>query len=334
MRTTRTQSQDAMPKVTIGIPTLNRVGYLRLALESALAQTYENIEIVVSNNASTDETASYLASCTDPRLRILHQSTLLPAVENWNACVTAGTGVYFLLLSDDDMLEPNAIEELVAGYAGTNDSYPMPGIVYCGGHIIDAAGNVLRPFIHSRHSETAQELIPALFRQEREIWFCATLYRTADLLPGFPTSFHVSADFSAAIRAIIKYGTATFIPKELVRYRMHQNTTVLTPNRRWREDWKQLCEFAIEGLAQRNGPDPEFARQLRRLVQRHTILMIRTRISNSLHDHKWRALLEYGRNLPSFLSPFGLKNLFGGLLTLFVPDSTRSLLKKVRSGNR
>lgn len=82
-----------MPKVTIAIPTRNRVGYLRLALDSAQQQTLEDIEIVVSDNRCTDGTAEMLAAMTDPRLCVLYQKQDLSMVENWNSCVAAATGL-------------------------------------------------------------------------------------------------------------------------------------------------------------------------------------------------------------------------------------------------
>ena len=62
------------PLVTIGIPTYNRGdGYLREALESALAQTYENLEIVVSDNCSTDNTGEVVEAYDDPRVSYFRQ---------------------------------------------------------------------------------------------------------------------------------------------------------------------------------------------------------------------------------------------------------------------
>ena len=227
------------PKVTIAIPTLNRSSYLRLALASALSQTYGNLEVIVSNNASTDDTASYLASCKDPRLKVLQQATLLRMTENWNACIAAATGEYFLLLSDDDLLEPEAICELVAGYTG-QDNQPPPGIVYSGGRIIDSAGETVRLFRPSPPREPARDLMMAFFQGNRDLRFCAVLLRTADVLPGFPTTYAVACDAAVWIRATMRYGTAVFIPKPLVSYRHHPNLSSATQLDVWRADNKLL----------------------------------------------------------------------------------------------
>lgn len=135
----------AEPKVTIAIPTLNRVNYLKLAIASSLAQTYKNIEIVISDNVSEDGTPELLASyASDPRIRLLRQTERLDMVGNWNACLAAATGEYFLLLSDDDMLEAEAIEALLSAFTSSAVPTDEVGMAYCGGFVIDENGNELR----------------------------------------------------------------------------------------------------------------------------------------------------------------------------------------------
>ena len=93
-----------MPLVSIGIPTFNRQLLLKRAIESALAQTYPNLEIIVSDNASTDGTQHYLSSLNDERLKTIVNSENLGMVANWDKCLAAAKGEYFLLMSDDDAL--------------------------------------------------------------------------------------------------------------------------------------------------------------------------------------------------------------------------------------
>jgi glycosyltransferase involved in cell wall biosynthesis len=331
MRKTQPHLQAALPRVTIAIPTLNRVNYLRGALESALAQTYPAIEIVVSNNASTDDTASYLASCMDPRLHVLHQLKLLSMVENWNACLAASTGEYLLLLSDDDVLEPDAIEGLVGGYLGSGEGYSVPGIVYCGGRIIDAEGAITRTFRHSPLREVARELIPAFFRAERDLWLCAILFRAADLRSGFSTEFQSFAPDSAAwMRIVIEHGDAVFVPRELVRYRVHQNATASVALAIWKDEITRLSRFAIERYQGRVGIDHEFSSRVDRAVSRLMIRTIPWRINQSLGKRKISAVREYARQIPVFLSFYGLPILLRGLVSLFLPKEVKLLIKRLR----
>jgi glycosyltransferase involved in cell wall biosynthesis len=322
-----------LPKVTVAIPTLNRVEYLRLALECALGQTYGNIEVIVSNNASTDETASYLACCTDPRLKVVTQSTVVKMVENWNSCVSAASGEYFLLLSDDDLLEPEAIEELVAGFSVPNDGQNAPGFVYCGGHIIDSDGGLGRVFKHSPQRETARELIPAFFLGERDLWLCAILFRTADVHPGFSAEYAWAPDSRLWIYTVIEYHYAVFIARELVRYRVHQNATSSLSLRVWKDEITRLGRFAIEQYLVVVGTDRIFASRVKSAVGKLIVRTVPGKINKSFGSRKLTALHEYGRQLPDFLSLYGMQFLMRGLASLFISEQNKTwLLNILRKG--
>lgn len=104
--------ESAGPLVSIGIPTRNRAARLIEALDSARAQTYRRLEIVVSDNASTDATATACeeAQRAEPRLRVIRQPENIGLSRNFNAVLTAARGDYFLWLSDDDRLSPEYVE--------------------------------------------------------------------------------------------------------------------------------------------------------------------------------------------------------------------------------
>jgi len=104
-------SNRTLPQVTIGIPTYNRAnGYLREALESALGQSYSNLDIVVSDNGSTDNTESVVRSYADPRVRYFRQQPPVIPNDNFNFCLQQAHGVYFLMLPDDDKIDRGFVE--------------------------------------------------------------------------------------------------------------------------------------------------------------------------------------------------------------------------------
>src|SRR5450759_2852582 len=82
------------PLLTIAIPTFNRAGMLKDCILSALSQTYKNFEVIVSDNASTDETQEVLKSFCDRRLRVVRQKTNIGLLPNWNACLAEASGEY------------------------------------------------------------------------------------------------------------------------------------------------------------------------------------------------------------------------------------------------
>jgi hypothetical protein len=103
---------EGLPMVTIGIPTFNRAELLAVALRSALDQTYPNVEVIVSDNASTDQTQEHCARLarSDPRLRYLRQDKNLGATANFQSALEESCGEYFMWLADDDWIEPNYVE--------------------------------------------------------------------------------------------------------------------------------------------------------------------------------------------------------------------------------
>ena len=101
------------PLVTIAIPTFNRAALLRGCIQSALAQTYRNLEMLVSDNASTDDTASVLLEFNDKRLRVMKQETNIGLLPNWNACLAGAGGEYVVFVSDDDRISPWLVERCV-----------------------------------------------------------------------------------------------------------------------------------------------------------------------------------------------------------------------------
>lgn len=107
-------SQSPGPLVTIAIPTFNRSAWLEACITAASRQTYSNYEIVVSDNASTDDTAEVLRRLHSEKLRVIRQNENIGLVRNWNACLAAARGAYIVFVSDDDTVAPHLLERCVA----------------------------------------------------------------------------------------------------------------------------------------------------------------------------------------------------------------------------
>ena len=117
-------SEDIYPLATIMIPTFNRPHYFKLALESALNQTYRNIEVVVSDNSTEDDTEKlmqeYLAK--DPRIKYFRHKDFT-ANDNWNFCRKYNNpkAEYLNWLMDDDLFYPRKLEVMVEIYRNNPD---------------------------------------------------------------------------------------------------------------------------------------------------------------------------------------------------------------------
>jgi glycosyltransferase involved in cell wall biosynthesis len=310
---TNTHTGNSFPKVSIGIPTLNRVEYLKLAVGSALAQDYTNLEVIVSNNSSSDTTKEYLEAIADPRLRLIHHETQIAMVENWNACVAAATGELFLLLSDDDLLEPTAIGDLVGSFENAPGDV---GIAYCGGWIIDSAGNKLRPMAHSPQYETAHSMIMNFFEGKRDIWFCGILFRSEEMKAGFPLDYSVTADTALWIQNVCTHGASAFAPKELVCYRVHPGATSRTPIATWEREMNALGRLAIHGLREHAGVTSSYENKLSKEIRKRVAEYAVSRMNADPSRSRRTALREYGKNLSRFKFIDGVPIALRGIASL------------------
>jgi glycosyltransferase involved in cell wall biosynthesis len=103
------------PLVTIGIPVFNGEEFVEDAVRSAMGQTFRDLEIVISDNASTDSTADILErlAAEDPRIRIFRNATNLGAAPNYNRCFEEGRGTFFKWLAHDDRMKPSFVKAAV-----------------------------------------------------------------------------------------------------------------------------------------------------------------------------------------------------------------------------
>jgi glycosyltransferase involved in cell wall biosynthesis len=104
------------PLVSIGIPIYNEARFVNDALCSILAQDYPNLEILISDNASSDETLTICRRLIVGRSDVfIHQfETNMGAAENFKYVLQASTGKYFMWASGHDLWDPNYISENVA----------------------------------------------------------------------------------------------------------------------------------------------------------------------------------------------------------------------------
>lgn len=126
-----------IPKVSICIPTYNRAELLMIAVQSALNQTYQNIEILVVDDASTDDSVQTLKRLKDKRIRVLVNGDNLGMVGNWNRCLKLARGEYIKFLNSDDVLKPECVERLImaalkyrVGFVGCNSEVIRRGENY------------------------------------------------------------------------------------------------------------------------------------------------------------------------------------------------------------
>lgn len=108
--------------VSVCIPVFNTVKYVRQTIESVISQQYPNIEILVQDNASTDGTWELLELLArdHPQIKIKRNQQNIGMSENWNTVIKRAQGDYVMLLSADDLLEPQFLTSCMCAFA-TNE---------------------------------------------------------------------------------------------------------------------------------------------------------------------------------------------------------------------
>ena len=130
-----------MPRVSIVIPTYNRVALLRETLDSALAQTYRDLEIIVVDNASEDDTPAFMARYTerDARVQYVRKPVNKGMVDSYNMGYRLAQGEFVHLLDSDDTITPDA----TAAQVDLMDRRADVDLIYTRYFYVDAAGRKL-----------------------------------------------------------------------------------------------------------------------------------------------------------------------------------------------
>jgi len=187
------------PLVTIAIPTFNRAELLEGCLRAALAQTYPNFEVLVSDNASADSTPQLLQRFDDRRLRVMRQTSNIGLLPNWNACLAEARGEFIVFVSDDDRVSPNLLERCVSTLSGRKDIAIV--VTLCNLHI-SALGQTRSPRT-SRTLRTGihdgRAILREFLNDQITVANCGVVMKTALLRErgGFPLQLPYTADVAA-----------------------------------------------------------------------------------------------------------------------------------------
>jgi glycosyltransferase involved in cell wall biosynthesis len=231
------------PVVSIGIPTFNRAKFLSQAIQSVLNQTFQDFEIIVSDDQSGDETENVVRGFGDPRIRYYRTATRLGVPRNWNVCARLASGKYFGLLPDDDVYLPEFLSSMVSALEQANE--PL-GFAMAGVYTID---DVLRPL-----AETCVHPVPAIFkgveaaRLQLEWLACVPvclLFRREKMCQlGFWREDYWD-DWAFIIRMAYHFGFA-FVPRMLAGNRAHTAALCQELGRQGRDEVQDLINQTFD----------------------------------------------------------------------------------------
>jgi hypothetical protein len=123
----------SQPTLSILIPTRERAATLRHTLQTATRIRSDAVEIVVSDNASLDDTRGVVTESGDPRVRYVNPGERLPMHDHWEFAVAQSTGRYVMIIGDDDAVVPGGIDGLLASMRDRSAPayrWPRPGYVW------------------------------------------------------------------------------------------------------------------------------------------------------------------------------------------------------------
>jgi glycosyltransferase involved in cell wall biosynthesis len=136
-------------KFSICIPNYNYGHLIDKTIQSVLNQSYKNLEIIVCDNASTDNSLEVIKSFSDKRIKLFVNQINVGFSANLDKVTQNATGDYFILLSSDDLINEGALMEY-AKIINENNGLVEPLIVMSGANVIDGKGNI----IYTKKSKT------------------------------------------------------------------------------------------------------------------------------------------------------------------------------------
>ena len=206
--------------VTVVVPTRNRSALLPLTLRSVLAQRDVDLEVIVVDGASTDDTPAVLAALADARLRVVRQDAPDGAAAARNRGAAEARGEWLAFVDDDDLWAPDKLARQLhaAATAGRNWVYTGSVTITAGGQIVDG-----RPPLPPEAVVAALARYNAIPGGGSNVVVRRTTWQQAG---PFNTRLLSSEDWEMWIR-LAKHGSPACVPRPLVAYRVHASNAGL-----------------------------------------------------------------------------------------------------------
>ena len=281
------------PLVSIIIPTFDRPRYLQEAIEAVLAQTYSNIEVLIFDNGTLDETLAVAgdAARRDPRVRFQRNERNLGMSANFNALAQAARGEFLVAIGDDDRLAARVCEPI-----GRRDASGVD-VAFSNHYLINAEGTRLEPESHEYTRHYGRDTIPAgvLENADAAAWrqsipMSASLLRTADLQRLRFREDLNTPDVEFFIRLALQGARFIFVPEYLMEYRVHLGA--MTASGLWTEELVE-CLTPIEVKPEiepykRKLLIPMVVNAVSRCLQQGNMERARAFLRNKYYPRGWR----------------------------------------------
>jgi glycosyltransferase involved in cell wall biosynthesis len=238
-----------MPRVSVIVPNYNHAQFLRQRLESIFSQTYQDFELILLDDASTDQSQAILNQYAADRRVQTHFNTINSGspFKQWNKGLSLAQGEYIWIAESDDYADPLLLEKLVEQL----DQDPSIGVAYCQSWKVDRNGNLLSSlaeWTENLDSTRWQSDFRNFGIQECEHYLCrkntipnasAVVFRHSlvETLDPEIEQFRLCGDWLFWIKLLLKSDVA-FVAHPLNYFRSHGNTC----RSKLQRDWLDLEE--------------------------------------------------------------------------------------------
>jgi glycosyltransferase involved in cell wall biosynthesis len=212
------------PTVSVCVPTYNGERYIERTVRSVLAQTYDDLELIVQDDGSTDGTLDVVAAIADPRLHVREDRSHVGAAANFNRSFSTARGRYLKVLCQDDVLLP----ECLALQVKAMDDGASQGVVLVGARrdVIDEHDHVLW---HGRGWRGAAGVIDGADAIRASVRAGTNLigepsavlcdHALVKSLHGFDATLEYLVDVDLWIR-MLRFGNVAYVPESLATFRV------------------------------------------------------------------------------------------------------------------
>jgi glycosyltransferase involved in cell wall biosynthesis len=214
------------PKLSVCIPVYNGARYIRASIDSVLAQSFTDYELIVVDDASGDDSEKVIKSCKDPRIQYVANSRNLGLIGNWNTCLRLARGEYVCVFHQDDLMDVENLERKVA----LLDSEASVGLAYSDTSIVDQRGkttsnhwfNLIDPNVDFKRE--GRDYFDLLFHNLNIVCCPSVVARREcyEKLGGFDSRLPLAGDLEMWLRIALFYDVA-YISEPLMRYRWHDS---------------------------------------------------------------------------------------------------------------
>lgn len=231
-----------MPKFTIILPVKNGMNYIGECVKGILSQTYQDFELLVLDNNSSDGTLKWISSINDKRIRIEPSSIDLSMQQNWGRAVDLGLGEYVTFTGHDDVYYPDFLQTIDR----LMGEYPDARLYQTHYHFIGSDGKEMRKCMHMDSCITAAAFLHGQMAREMDsmgtgyVFKSSYYHEVGGICKDYPNL--IFADYELWLK-LISDGYMAVAPEFCFGYRIHNNISKSTDAEEYRKAFEKYLVF-------------------------------------------------------------------------------------------